>query len=621
MCGIAGHGSKHHPVEQKLVLSLTQALIHRGPDGYGSWFAEDHRVCLGHRRLSIIDLSELGRQPMVSPDGRFVITYNGEIYNFAALREELKDGGEHFTSNTDTEVLLRLWSLQGPRCLLRLRGMYAFAIWDNLQCTLSLVRDPLGIKPLYYTEAGDALTFASEIKALRSAGFGTEVNPSAVGAFLRWGSIPAPLTFYKGISALPAASLLAWRQADGATTIESYWDFNAAWTRSQSLVQEVTSPETAIEWVRAALQDSVRSHLVSDVPVGAFLSGGIDSTAVVSFMRKSGQQKIKTFSIGSEDASLDETPYARQVAEQYGTEHHEWQISAADFARQRPAFFSSLDQPTIDGVNVFLVSKLAHDHGMKVVTSGIGGDEIFRGYELTFRHVPRLQRILQATPGWVRRAGATISSSRLSNNRLKHKSRRMASLLRAEPHLTQLYLWARELFTSNDIRKLFADPDFAEETARVDMTQFLPHGVPEDASRLAEISILEAKRYLGSQLLSDSDNFSMAHSLELRVPLVDRVLYEQLLALRDTYFSDLAGTPKSLLVAAAGDLPDNLVRRKKQGFTLPFQSWLARDAQSFTSKLFNKAVSDQIVTETRCNKRHWSAVWAMQVLDHFLASQ
>jgi asparagine synthase (glutamine-hydrolysing) len=621
MCGIAGQVNSLQPVNGDLVISLTNALAHRGPDDHGFWMDEDKSVAFGHRRLSILDLSQSGRQPMISPDGRFVMVYNGEIYNFAALRNQLEEDGERFRSGTDTEVLLRLWAVDGPRCLLHLRGMFAFAIWDRQERILRLVRDPLGIKPLYFTRSDRSLTFASEIKVLLNEGLDDGLNPTGVGAFLRWGSIPAPFTLYQNINVLPPATCLTWKQADSSTTITSYWDFDLGWRTSRSLTGEVASREAAIEWTRSALSDSVKAHLVSDVPVGAFLSGGVDSTAVVSLMRRAGQNKIKTFSIGSDDPAFNETDYARLAAQTYDTDHQQWSIGAHDFASLRRSFFAALDQPTIDGFNVFVVSKLAHDNGVKVVTSGIGGDEIFRGYDLTFRHLPRLKRLLQFSPRWVRSAGIRAFSSPLSNNRFKHKSRRMISLLYAPPCLSRLYLWARELFTPQDIRNLFRDRDFGNLAADVNMAQFLPNVTPGDASEPAEISMLEVSRYLGSQLLPDSDNFSMAQSLELRVPLVDRLLYEQLISLQDSYFSDAAGTPKSLLVAAVGDVPDSLVRRKKQGFTLPFQTWLSTDSWSFSGGLFNQPLANQVLAETRARRRHWSSLWAMQVLDHFLAGR
>ncbi|MDQ3918275.1 MAG: asparagine synthase (glutamine-hydrolyzing) [Acidobacteriota bacterium] len=606
---------------RKLVMSLTAALAHRGPDAEGAWFSPDGRAGLGHRRLSILDLSPSGRQPMVSADGRFVITFNGEIYNFLSLREEMERDGERFSTGTDTEVLLRLWAMRGVGCLSLLRGMYAFAVWDDLERRLWLVRDPMGIKPLFYAHEAGALTFASEAKALRKAGLGGGISPAGAGAFLRWGSIPAPLTIFEGIHALPPASWLSWDEADGKIRIETYWDFNSAWAKSKALVGEVATREQAVEWTRDALRESVRAHLVSDVPVGAFLSGGIDSTAVVSFMRQAGQREIKTFSIGMEDAALDETRYARQAAERYGTEHHEWRISAADYARLRPEFFSALDQPTVDGFNTFLVSKLAHDHGMKVVTSGVGGDEIFRGYEMTFKNVPALGRVLRRVPKAVRGTGAGALRRR-PLRKLLRKPGRYVSLLRAEPQLAHLYLWSRELFTADEVRGLFARSDFADEAARVDMAQFLPDYEADNISRQAEISILEARRYLASQLLSDSDSFSMAHSLELRVPLVDRTLYEQLIAINDEFFLDGDSTPKALLVAATGDLPEQLVRRSKQGFTLPFQNWLGGgdDPRRCLSPMLRSPLTEKISAEVRRNRRHWSAWWAIQILENFFVS-
>ncbi len=616
MCGVAGRVSRGEPVERELILSFSRSLGHRGPDDEGTWFSEDGRVGLGHRRLSILDLSSLGRQPMVSPDGRFVIVYNGEIYNFRELRRELEGAGENFSSNTDTEVLLRLWSMHGPKCLLQLRGMYAFAIWDNLERCLWLVRDPLGIKPLYYTQDGDTLTFASEVKALRSAGVAGEISARGIGAFLRWGSIPAPLSVYEGVHALPAASVLCWRQVDGRTEIETYWDYQTAWSRSQSLIADVRSWREAIEWVRQALLESVRAHLVSDVPVGSFLSGGIDSTAVVSLMRQAGQQEIETFSIGCDDKALDESSYAVRAAQRYDTRHHEWRVTQADFARLRTAFLAAMDQPTIDGFNIFVVAMLAHQHGIKVVTSGIGGDELFRGYPLQFQRLPALWTALRRTPSVLRRSVAGLLAVPLVKETLGHRSSRMADLLHARPELEQLYLWTRELFRPEEIRRLLTDAAFADEATRVNMTDFLPVSSPGQANLRARISMLETSRYLGSQLLVDSDNFSMAHSLELRVPLVDRTLFEQIVALRDFFFGGRA--PKALLVAATRDLPNELVYRPKQGFTFPFATWLSKYDWHPKSSVFDETMCDRISQGLASGRLHWSTRWALEVLDNLL---
>ncbi len=614
MCGITGQASKEKQIERGLIVSLSRALAHRGPDDEGTWFSEDYSVGMGQLRLSILDLSSLGHQPMLSPDGRFVMVYNGEIYNFRELRQELRDAGESFVSNTDTEVLLRLWSLQGPMCLSRLRGMYAFAIWDNRERCLWLVRDPLGIKPLYYALESNTITFASEIKALKSVGMAGKINPRGVGAFLRWGSIPAPLSLYRGISAVPAASFLRWQQINGRLEVKMYWNYQKAWSSSQKLVEDITTHDEALEWVRHVLIKSVQDHLVSDVPVGAFLSGGIDSTAVVSLMRQAGQQEIETFSIGFDDSALNESHYANLAAQRYSTRHHEWRVSQADFSRFHGKFLATMDQPTIDGFNIFLVSKLAHEHGIKVVTSGIGGDELFRGYPLQFRRLPALCKVLGWIPGLLRHYGATFFALPWSMQKWGHRSGRMADLLQTEPNLKDLYLWTREVFRADDVRHLFTDVDFAEEAACVDMTEFLPKMLLDPSSTLASVSTLETSRYLGSQLLADSDNFSMAHSLELRVPLVDRVLLEQIIALQDTYFTDAKNTPKALLVTAVGDIPDAIVFRKKQGFTLPFASWLKDDVWSPTSDLLDPVVCQKLMA----HKSHWSRRWALEVMDTFL---
>jgi asparagine synthase (glutamine-hydrolysing) len=370
--------------------------------------------------------------------------------------------------------------------------------------------------------------------------------------------------------------------------------------------------------VRDALQESVRAHLVSDVPVGAFLSGGIDSAAVVSLMREAGAEDIHTFSIGSSDRLLDETSEARQAAAHFGTVHHETIITEADFRRMLPGFIVSLDQPTIDGFNTFVVSQFAHAHGMKVVVSGVGGDELFHGYGQQFRRLPRVAKWLERVPRAVRNFGASGLSAVMPavSSRRAH---RVVELLRAEPDLRSVHLWSRELFTPAEVWALCSDSTFGLEAATADLGRYVASPLPPPAGDEANLSAFEITRYLEPQLLKDSDRFSMAHSLELRTPLVDRVLLEQILALPCKYFHGPSRSVKPLLVSAAG-LPSQLSERPKRGFALPFHAWLANcsPAQSAGGVLDMGAVA-RIHEGVRQNRRGWAASWALFVLGRYLA--
>lgn len=553
---------------------------------------------------------------MVSPCGRFAITFNGEIYNFASLRGGLEREGERFASSGDTEVLLRLWARDGLASVAKLRGMFAFGVWDRSEQRLTLVRDPLGIKPLYYAHAGDRLAFASEIGALRKAGFAGELDPAGVGAFLRWGSVPAPLTVFKDIRAVPPGSAVSMLIGTDVLERRRFWDMGAAWETSRVTTAGIADQASAVEWARAALTESVRAHLVSDVPVGAFLSGGIDSAAVVALMRRAGAENIHTFSIGSGDSALDETAEARETAHHYQTTHHETILGKHDFRRMIPDFVESLDQPTIDGFNTYVVSELAHAQGMKVVVSGVGGDELFRGYGRQFRRLPAAARGLAIVPRAARHLGAAGVRA-VTTAFPHHRARRAGELLGIEPDLRSVYLWSRQLFTPAEVRALCADPAFGEAAARTDLAHLVSAPLPAGAGAEAELSALETTRYLEPQLLRDSDRFSMAHSLELRTPLVDRVLYEQLLALPARYFAGPGSSAKPLLVAGAG-LPPELAGRKKRGFALPFQAWLGDYPPPAVASVLNVAAASSIHEQVRRGHRRWAASWALLILGSYL---
>lgn len=612
MCGIAGQAHRRGIVECEALSLLETALTHRGPDDRGEWYSPDRRVGLLHRRLAILDLSERARQPMSSPCGRFTVVFNGEIYNFRALRVAMEAKGEKFATQGDTEVLLRLWTRLGANCLLDLRGMFSFAMWDSAERTLTLARDPMGIKPLYWTESSaGAMTFASEVKALRAVGLATELNVSGLATFLRWGSTAAPDTVYRNVRALQPGSVMVWHQDDGAKVESPYWDYASAWKRSHELIGGIRSVHEAVEWTEAALLDSVSAHLVSDVPVGAFLSGGVDSTAVVALMRRAGQDKVETFSIASENPRLDEAGAARRIARHYECLHHEMVVGKSDVDTLVRGFFASLDQPTIDGLNTYVVSSFASGHGMKVVTSGIGGDELFRGYRRSFAHLPVLLGVLSRTPSAVRRA--TAKALRVSAPRFGERALRLSTLLESDGTLPAIHRWSRQVLRPEEVAQLFRDG-----SSCVHSGEPTGHAVPpsKQASIQAAISALESERYLGAQLLPDSDAFSMRHGLELRTPLVDRVLHEHVVALPDDLFRGPSGVTKPLLVGAS-QIPAALVQPKKMGFTLDIGSWLPSiPSPQFDDEVVDTKVAERIYRQAQLKERHWSHGWAMLVLAH-----
>ena len=381
MCGIAGvvsfRNGRFDRVAEEL-LYVRDSMSRRGPDGKGLWWSEDGRIGFGHRRLAIIDLDDRALQPMHGPSGS-VIVFNGEIYNYRALRDELsRERGVVFRTESDTEVLLALYDAYGQEMVGKLRGMFTFAIWDPKRGGVLLARDPYGIKPLYYGEADGRLWFASQVKPLsKVAGMATAADPAGMVGFQLMGAVPEPFTLYEGIRALPAGSTM-WMGAARAEAPERYASVAAALSAART-----DSSAPIRETVAAAALDSVRSHLVADVEVGTFLSSGIDSGALVGLMRDAGQSHIRAITLGFEElrgSETDEVPLARRIAAQYGAEHYVRTVTREEFASSTEQILADMDQPSVDGVNTWFVSKAAHECGLRVVLSGLGGDELLGGY-------------------------------------------------------------------------------------------------------------------------------------------------------------------------------------------------------------------------------------------------
>ena len=588
MCGIAGilTSSLRPEVARAAASRMQDALIHRGPDDGGLWQSENGSATFAHRRLSILDLSGAARQPMTTPDGRFTICFNGEIYNFRELRAGLEKNGALFQTTSDTEVILRLYERDGLQCKNVLRGMYAFAIWDAQERLCALARDPFGIKPLYLHEGSGTLAFASELGALvQSQLFSPSLSHDGLVRYLESGSVPEPLSLIREVRCLAAGESLIWQNGN----IERRQSRLTKFTSTQSFAGDAEAV------TREALIDSVRHHFVSDVPVGIFLSGGLDSTALLALSKVTGQTGVKTFSVAVDDAEADESPVARRTAEHFGSEHHEMRLNAARAQQLFDAFLQHLDQPSIDGLNTFTVSSLAREHGMKVVLSGLGGDELFGGYS-SFQKVPRMLAIHRLT-------AAIPSVSILAANALeglggKPQHRRMAEFLRGPCTVERAFSSLRGVFSQAEAASLAS---WITGEAIPVQTRSQPM---ENENIADEVSRLEICHYMRNQLLRDSDVMSMAHGLELRVPLVDRVLFDAVAAIPA---SIRLGKGKKLLMQAVPELPDWVVNQKKRGFLFPYQKWLSG---TWSTRLDAASAGAPVPVVT------WYQKWSLFVLRH-----
>jgi asparagine synthase (glutamine-hydrolysing) len=605
MCGIAGIYAYHYaanPVDRAELRRIRDHMAARGPDGLGEWYSEDERVAFGHRRLSIIDLSEEGAQPMTSADGKLIVTFNGEIYNYRQLRASLEARGYRFRTQTDTEVLLHLYAEKGEAMVHDLRGMFAFGLWDAEKSALLLARDPYGIKPLYYADDGWTLRFASQVKALVAAG-NISRNPEPAGwvGFCLFGSVPEPFTTYQEIRALPAGSAL-WVNRTGTHKTKQYCSIAETYCDTKPTTAGTRDDDLRIV-ASDALLDSVRHHLVADVPVGAFLSSGIDSGALVGLMRDAGQHDIQTVTVAFEEfrgTSEDEAPIAADVAAQYGTRHTTRVVTEQEFRNDLPKILDAMDQPTIDGLNTWFVSKAARELGLKVAISGLGGDELFGGYP-SFRDVPLCVRAM-SIPGRIPGLGdlaRQMLTGVFSSQSLNPKA---AGLLKYGGSYAGAYFLRRGLFMPWELHSVLD-----KDTARLGLSRLEPIRhieamlQPKPSTAFGRIAVLESALYMRNQLLRDTDWASMAHSLEVRVPLVDIKLLGRLspIIARDRSRSKrlLANSPRV-------PLPSKVVDRPKTGFVTPLQTWLQRDDRIQEWRRVPALAAD------RCA---WARRWAFQV--------
>ena len=607
MCGIAGAFGNRAAERSRL---LSEAIRHRGPDDAGCTAllsAEgDELGAFDHRRLAIIDLSPGGHQPMSIDGGRLTIVFNGEIYNYRELRQELQREGAEFRTGSDTEVILVGWARHGRDFLARLRGMFALALWDARERRGWVARDPFGIKPLYWTEQAGTLLFASEIRALLASGLVPRVlSRAAVASYLATGSVSEPLTIVEDVRMLPAGTVAEVRVERGRATLGAPDAYGPPALRPA--VERIDDPAVAARHVRAALRDSVAHHLIADVPVGLFLSGGIDSSAVVALASEVSSGPVSTFTIVFEEQEYSEETQAAAVAKRFRTDHHAIPMRGVDLLASLPAAFAAMDQPSLDGLNTFAVSDAVRRTGLKVVLSGLGGDELFAGYP-SFRRADSLGGLWDVTAP-VRGALGALAE-RASGTRTE----KFAMLMRGPSPAQGAYRASRALFGERTVQRL---------TGQLADDGLMPP--PPGLTLLQQVSWYETTGYMRNTLLRDSDVFSMAHALELRVPFVDRVVADASFACADA-LKLRNGASKPLLLSAVEDLlPREVWDRPKRGFTLPFSVWMqgplaaAIDGELRTDALARVGLE---TTEARAvwssfragDGMTWSRPWALYTL-------
>jgi asparagine synthase (glutamine-hydrolysing) len=628
VCGIAGIVAHRGIVAPDLLERMTHSLAHRGPDDSGTVIVREEspepvEVGLGNRRLAILDLSPLGHQPMQDSETGNWIVYNGEIYNFREVRSNLEGEGVHFRSQSDTEVLLKAYGRWGEGCLTEFRGMFAFAIWDAGRHRLFVARDAMGIKPLYYSTQGKYFLFASELRTLLGTGLiQRRLDRSGLMNYLRFGSLYDPITLVEGVYVLPAGHFLTWEK--GNLSVSRYWDLASDGRGLRTLEKK------DFEELDDVLDESVRMQMVSDVPVGVFLSGGIDSSALAGILSRDGA-KLHTFSIVFREADYSEAEYSRLVAQKFGTEHQEILISQRDALDAIPGALQAMDQPTIDGLNTYLISRQTRAAGIKVALSGLGGDELFAGYS-TFHSVPQMERFASFWKHIPHAACVPLAGAFEALAPSSDQNRKLAALARGNGNLLHPYFLSRQLFSDAQSQALISTNMKAlAERASAPLRDALDRA--RELDPINRVSYLEARCYMLNTLLRDSDVMSMAHGLEVRVPLIDHRLAEKLFRLPGSAKVD-PSTPKSLLVNALhGELPSEIVHRRKRGFTLPFEHWLKDELRTEVEAglrgisdgpiagLFSAKAVQQVWDDFQHGNTSWSRPWSLYVLQQWCELQ
>lgn len=623
MCGITGivGFQENNSNYLSAIKKMNGAIAHRGPNSEGIW--NDECCFFGHRRLSIIDLSASGNQPFLSQDNRYIMVYNGELYNYKELKLELQRA-EHgsknlpyiFRTNTDTEVILASYLRWGIDCVKRFNGMFAFAIWDALEKKIIIARDRLGVKPLYYQFKNNVLLFASEIRALIHSGLiEKKINLKSVAEYIQYTTVHAPNTIIQDVFTLMPGHILEFNNQHLSFSISQYWNINDfAKTKGDLSYKETCSK------VNELLMASVERRLLADVPFGAFLSGGIDSSAIVGLMSKVSSEKVQTFNVSFDEGEFSESKYAKQIAEKFNTEHHEIKLTPNDFLKQLPEALAAIDHPSGDGPNSYIVSKATKNAGITMALSGLGGDELFAGYDI-FKRYYELEK-----KGWLNLVPAKgLAGKLLAAKKKSVQGDKTAEILALDSiNGFNAYPINRKLFNQKDYNSLVKEHYNTDNFIK----NVIKNSETDKQHILSRVSLFEMQTYMQNILLRDADQMSMAAALEVRVPFLDYQLVEFALSVKDEY--KYPHTQKKLLVDSLGDLlPDNIVNRPKMGFVLPWKDWLKEDLKDFCEENIVQFSKRSIVNRDAIlliwnrflmndPKISWSRVWHLVVLNNWI---
>jgi asparagine synthase (glutamine-hydrolysing) len=615
MCGINGIFSfknKEEAVQQ--VRRMNQCIAHRGPDSEGIWANEN--CVLGHRRLSIIDTSEAGNQPFFSADKKLSMVYNGEIYNYIELKQELSSEFT-FTTASDTEVIIAAYKKWGIKCIEKFFGMFAFALWDEDLQALFVVRDRLGVKPLYYSQQNSQLIFSSELRAVMSTGLvRKKIGQKSIVDYLRYQTVHAPNTIIEDVKMLMPGHYMKITSSGIATTC--FWD------QEKNATRGIENDD--IKVVRKNIHDLMRSsveiRMRADVPFGAFLSGGIDSSIIVGLMSEISSHQVKTFSITFHEKEFDESPYSELIANKFKTDHHPIKLHADDFLKLVPEALRSVDHPSGDGPNTYVVSKVTREAGVKMALSGLGGDEVFAGYEI-FKRIKKLE-----SGSWINMlplGGRKVIGEILRKVRPSISSEKIADILREERiDFAHFYPHNREVLPEREVEKLLRNKNLPTNVVS-ELTEKINKS---DLELLSKVSIAEMSTYMQNVLLRDADQMSMAHALEVRVPFLDHRLIEYVLGVGDKI--KFPHTPKELLTSSFQDmLPREIIDRPKMGFTFPWAIWMRNEMKSFCEENIRSLSQIEAIDANASlelwqrflnGDRYitWSRIWPLVVLGHWV---
>lgn len=612
MCGIAGlFYFNDRIVEKQLIQRMTNEMAHRGPDSEG--FFMDQELAFGHRRLSIIDLSDAANQPFEDVSGRYTIIFNGEIYNYAEIKPSLSD--YPFRTHGDTEVILAGYIKWGAACLTHLRGMYTFAIWDKVERELFIARDRLGVKPLYYYKDVNQFVFASEIRAILTVeGIERKLDHTAIAEYFRYQSVGFPFSSIKGIGQMEAGTWMLVKR--GKIQSRKYWD-----PTKKNFDFDFVHKKDVEQKVKELMLQSVKRRLVSDVPVGAFLSGGIDSSAIVGLMVEAGDLSPNTFNISFDESEFDESEYANIVAKKFNTRHTQIKLKPHVMLEELTNALDAMDSPSGDGINTYVVSKAIHEKGIRVALSGLGGDELFAGYPI-FSNYIRLQqkRWIWDVPLMAR----NFAGHFIGKGEKKDRMRQLIGL--SSQRVENSYPVLRQIVSPVTLRKLTNLHGFGSQT----LVQQLK-AKKDDLAKLPYYSQVTAAEYLGytqQTLLKDTDQMSMANSLEIREPFFDQDLVEFVMSVPDHF--KVPVYPKSLLVESLKPLlPDEIVHRKKQGFVFPWNQWMKKELRSFCDEHIRRMAQRDFIHGDRLKftwnlflnadkNIRWTEIWLFVVLNYWM---